>query len=212
MSEEAFRAALDANLWSVIRVTLAALPHLTRNGRIVNITSIGAAVSVPHLLPYSVSKFGALGFSLGLEAELAPRGISVTSVLPGLMRTGSAIHARFRGDAKREFAWFSASAGFPLLSISPEHAAKEIVSATLRRKRFVVLGAPAKALRVAHALFPNLTLAVLRQVNRLLLPPPKGLPGQEPIPGKDLHGAAPAARKPARAPSRRPRARKSRHG
>ena len=211
LSEETFRVALDSNLWSMIRVTLAALPHLSHNGRIVNITSIGAAVSVPHMLPHSVSKFGALGFSLGLEAELSDRGISVTSVLPGLMRTGSVVHARFRGDAPREFAWFSASAGLPILSISAESAAKRIVSASLRRKRFVVLGPAAKALRFAHMMFPNLTLAALRQINRLLLPAPKGLPEQRAIPGNELgakHTAvnerkAPVPRRPRRTPRTR---------
>jgi short-subunit dehydrogenase len=204
MSEEAFRAALDGNLWTTIRVTLAAIPHLTSNGRIVNITSIGAAISVPHLLPYSVSKFGALGFSLGLEAELSGRGISVTSVLPGVMRTGSAIHARFRGDVKREFEWFSASAALPLLAIPAERAAKAIVSASLRRKRFVVLGLPAKVLRIAQALFPNLTLATLRYVGQLL-PRPKGLPEQKAVVGKELKRRSP------RAPLRRQGHRKTGH-
>ena len=69
----------------------AALPHLRKRGggRIVNISSFGGRVAVPHLVPYCASKFALAGLSDSLRAELAQDNIHVTTVCPGMMRTGS---------------------------------------------------------------------------------------------------------------------------
>ena len=84
-----------------------------RCGRIVNIASIGGLIAVPHLAPYSVSKFALVGYSDALRAELAKDGIRVTTVCPGLMRTGSAGHALVKGHHQAEFAWFGALSSLP---------------------------------------------------------------------------------------------------
>ena len=90
-TKEDFVTALDVMFWGTLYPTLAVLPQMRARGRghIVNITSIGDLVSVPHLLPYTCAKFAAVGLSEGLRAELGPVGIRVTTVVPGLMRTGS---------------------------------------------------------------------------------------------------------------------------
>jgi short-subunit dehydrogenase len=163
-----FQRFLDANLMGMIRVTLGFLPHMKEGSRIVNITSIGAAVAVPHLLPYCVAKFGALGFSLGLDAELAQRKISVTSILPGLMRTGSFVHVKFLGNSQKEFDWFALGSTLPIITISARRAVDLIISAAQERRRFVVLGPQAKVLRHLFQLFPETLLSVMRIVNRLL--------------------------------------------
>ena len=75
---------------------------------------------MPHLLPYSASKFALVGFSEGLRAELAKDGIRVTTVCPGLMRTGSPPNAAFKGRHREEYAWFALSDALPILSISAE--------------------------------------------------------------------------------------------
>ena len=67
-------------------------------GRIVNITSIGGKVAFPHLLPYAAAKFAATGLSEGLHSELKRDGITVTTIVPGLLRTGSYFNALFKGD------------------------------------------------------------------------------------------------------------------
>src|SRR5690625_1488373 len=102
---EDFREQMDSNFYTSLHATLAALPHLRRSpgARIVNITSISGHFAVPHLLPYSAAKFAMVGFSTGLRAELARDGITVTTVTPGLMRTGSPYHASFKGQQEREF-------------------------------------------------------------------------------------------------------------
>ena len=110
-----FEEAMKVNFWSQVYATLSVLPEmrLLPEGRIVNITSIGGKVSVPHLLPYSCSKFAAVAFSEGLRAELGNTGIKVVTVAPGLMRTGSHINADFKGKHSQEFTWFSLSGTNP---------------------------------------------------------------------------------------------------
>ncbi|MEV4443570.1 SDR family oxidoreductase, partial [Streptomyces sp. NPDC049577] len=136
MTEDDFRAAMEIMYFAPLRLTLAALEGMRGNGggRIVNITSIGGRIAAPHLLPYDAAKFAAVGLSEGLRAELAGKGVSVTTVLPGLMRTGSHAAARFSGQAGREYAWFAIAAGMPLLSMDARRAARAIVRAAERRR------------------------------------------------------------------------------
>ena len=106
---------MQINFFAALYCTHAALPHLlTRAGQsncgIVNICSIGGKIPVPHLLPYVAAKFALTGFSEGLHAELRHKGVRVTTVCPGLMRTGGESHAHFTGDVKKEEAWFKLSA------------------------------------------------------------------------------------------------------
>src|SRR5207248_3538573 len=115
-----------------------------RGGRIANVTSIGGKVAVPHLLPYACAKFAAVAYSEGLRAELAGEGIAVTTIVPGLMRTGSFLHASFRGDTEREYALFSLLANAPLASMDAERAARRIVRATRLGEAEVVPTVPAR--------------------------------------------------------------------
>jgi len=165
-----FQQAMSVNFWGIVHTTLAVLPHMRakRAGRIVNITSIGGKVAVPHLLPYECAKFAAVGFSEGLHAELARDGVSITTVVPGLMRTGSHRFALFHGDRRGESLWFSLAARLPGLAMSAERAAKLIVRAAKRRDAEPVIGLPAKLLRVAKELVPGTMLRLLGWINRLL--------------------------------------------
>jgi short-subunit dehydrogenase len=134
----------------------------------VNITSIGGKLGIPHLLPYSASKFAAVGFSQGLRAEVAADGIKVVTVCPGLMRTGSPRNAIFRGRHRSEYAWFSISDALPGLSISAEEAARRILAACRRGDAEVLFPLPAKLATVVNAMAPGLTAGVLAAVDRLL--------------------------------------------
>jgi NAD(P)-dependent dehydrogenase (short-subunit alcohol dehydrogenase family) len=170
MDIDDFRRAMDTNFWGTVYATMAVLPEMRRRkeGRIVNITSIGAEVAMPHLLPYDCAKFAALGFSEGMHAELAADGIVVTTVIPGLMRTGGHRHAFFKGQHEHEYTWFTAGEHFPLLSMSPTRAAKRIVEACRRGEAIVTLTWQAKLLRVAHAVLPGFTDDLLGIVHRVL--------------------------------------------
>jgi short-subunit dehydrogenase len=176
MSLADYQEAMATNFWGMLYPTLAVLPEMRerKTGRIVNITSIGGKLGIPHLLPYSASKFAAVGFSQGLRAELAGEGIKVVTVVPGLMRTGSPRNAIFRGQHRSEYAWFSISDALPGLSISAERAARRIVEACRRGDAEVLFPVTARVAAVASALAPGLTADLLGVVDRLL--PEAGAP------------------------------------
>lgn len=186
-----FESTMDVIYWGVVYPTLAVLPAMRArgNGHIVNVTSVGGRVSVPHLLPYSGAKFAAVGFSEGLRAELAGTGVKVTTILPGLMRTGSYYNAFFKGQASKEYAWFSLGGGLPLLTISAENAARQIVEAIRYGESERTLGLPAQLLARLHGLFPGATSDLLGLAGRLIQPgsgprtdPVKGIVAEEQLP------------------------------
>jgi short-subunit dehydrogenase len=170
MSLTDYEAAMATNFWGMLYPTLAVLPGMRhrKNGRIVNITSIGGKLGIPHLLPYSASKFAALGFSQGLRTEVAADGVKVVTVVPGLMRTGSPRNAVFRGQHRSEYAWFSISGALPGLSISAERAARKIADACARGDSEVLFPVTARLAAVANAVAPGVTTSLLSVVDRLL--------------------------------------------
>ncbi len=178
VGREQFETAMNIMAWGPINVALAVLPAMRarRSGRIGVISSVGGLIAVPHLLPYSTAKFAALGFSRGLRAELAGTGVSVTTVAPGLMRTGSHLRARFVGRHGAEYAWFSAAASLPGLSMNAERAAAAIVDSVLAGRAVVVLTGLAKIGMWVNGLFPNLTALALGVAARLLPKAPDPAP------------------------------------
>ncbi len=172
---EDFEEAMDVIFWGAVNPSLAVLPRMLEQGegRIVNITSIGGRVSVPHLLPYNCAKFALVGFSEGLRSELAREGVCVITIVPGLMRTGSHVNAFFKGQHRAEYTWFSLGATLPITSMSARRAARTIVSAVRRGRQDLVLTPQAKLLALFHGIFPGVTSGVLALVNRLL-PGPGG--------------------------------------
>jgi NAD(P)-dependent dehydrogenase (short-subunit alcohol dehydrogenase family) len=176
MGDADFERAMDTHFWAALHCVQAVLPDMVARGagRIVNITSIGGKLAVPHLLPYSASKFALVGLSEGLAAELAKRHVGVTTVVPGLMRTGSALRARFRGRHRAEYAWFATTASSQLTSMQAERAARRIIRAIRHGEPEVVLSVQAKLAAIAAAIAPSLVQRGLAIVNRLL-PEPGGI-------------------------------------
>jgi short-subunit dehydrogenase len=168
-----FENAMALHFFAPLRLTLAVLPEMRarRSGRIVNISSIGGLVAMPHLLPYVASKFALTGLSEGTRAELAEDGVLVTTVCPGLMRTGSAIHAHLRGQADAEQGWFGFAANTRLATMSAERAARKIVAACRRGRPFLVLSLKARALLALHGLAPNMLDRLLGRASRFLPSP-----------------------------------------
>jgi NAD(P)-dependent dehydrogenase (short-subunit alcohol dehydrogenase family) len=140
-----FHDAMNINFWGAVHCTLAILPQMLsrRSGRIVNITSIGGVFSVPHLLPYSCSKFALVGFSHGIHSELKGKGVAVTTVIPGLMRTGSHLNAYFKGDTTVESSQFGILASTPGITVPAARAARRIVNAARRKDAQLIVGWPA---------------------------------------------------------------------
>lgn len=169
-TEELFEQAISSMVLGPINLTLSVLPFMRqrRTGHIGTVSSIGGAIAVPHLLPYSVAKFGSRGFSEGLTSELAGTGITATTIMPGLMRTGSHQRAQFIGERDKEYAWFAPSASLPGISMNADKAAQRIVSGTLAGKSHIILTPFAKAGLLVHGLSPQVMVKTMGVVARLL--------------------------------------------
>lgn len=170
---EDFHDVMDTNFFSGVHCALAVVPQMLarRRGTIVNIASIGGKVAVPHMLPYTASKFAAVGFSHGLTAELRLKGIHVLTVCPGLMRTGSHVAAQFSGDAAREYRWFSLAANLPGISISAQNAARRIVLGVLLGETEIAITPQAIAASRLSGLAPEAVTLAMGLVNRMLPKP-----------------------------------------
>ena len=179
---EAFERAMQVNFFAALYTSYAALPHMMaqhrvggRRASIVNIASIGGKLAVPHMLPYSAAKFALVGFSEGLHAEVRGEGVRVTTVCPGLMRTGGEAHAIFLGDKQREQAWFDFAAKTPGIAATAEYAANRIFAAQQAGRAELTITPQAWLAARFAGLAPETTQWLNSAVNDLALP---AAPGQ----------------------------------
>jgi short-subunit dehydrogenase len=186
-----FEEAMNTNFYGALHTTMAVLPQMLarHNGGIVNIASIGGKVAFPHLLPYVASKFAMTGWSQGLRAELAGKGIRVTTVTPGIMRTGSHIQAHYSGNAEEEYRWFGGAASLPITASNARSAARKVIRALVRGTAEISVGLDAIAAARAANLAPELTAKALAVANGLL---PRAARTNRVVPGKALRGSLPA--------------------
>lgn len=193
MTDEDFAAAMRTHLDGPRFFCEEVLPHMKARGegRIVNIASIGGRINLPHALPYCTSKFALVGYSEGLGVEVAKDGIRVTTVCPGMMRTGSPLNATFKGQAEKEFAWFATSDVVPVASIASDEAADRILDACARGKRELIFPTVAKLAVTAHDLFRGTSLAAISLLGRLM--PSPGGEGPRPRLGYEVESLAPKA-------------------
>jgi NAD(P)-dependent dehydrogenase (short-subunit alcohol dehydrogenase family) len=183
MTATEFEEAMAIHFRAPLLCAQQVLPDMRRRrqGRIVNISSIGGRIALPHLAPYCASKFALVGLSKSMRAELTKDGIYVTTVCPGLMRTGSPRHGMFKGHHRAEYAWFSISGALPLVSINADRAARQILSACKYGRADVTLSLPAKLVVAIDAVVPELTADVTAIAARLL-PTAEGA-GRTAVPG-----------------------------
>jgi NAD(P)-dependent dehydrogenase (short-subunit alcohol dehydrogenase family) len=184
-----FEDAMNTHFWGPLYMVAAALPQMRKQGegRIVNITSVGGRIAVPHLVPYSASKFALVGLSDGLRYELAHENILVTTVCPGLMRTGSPVNAMFKGQRPQEYALFAISDSLPLSSINAQRAARQIVDACRRGDAELVITLQAKLAILARTAAPELFADLMSLTTRLLPGPVAG--GDVAKPGTESESA-----------------------
>jgi NAD(P)-dependent dehydrogenase (short-subunit alcohol dehydrogenase family) len=174
----AYRRAMATNFFAALHTTHAALPHLLRHNpvhgdaAIVNIASIGGKFAMPHMLPYVASKFALVGFSEGLHAELRHKGVRVTTVCPGLMRTGGEAHAEYTGQTKKEQRWFNLAARTPILTASVRYAANRIYNAVAAGRAEITITPQAWLLARAAGIAPSTAQYLASLTNQLLLPEP----------------------------------------
>lgn len=170
MIQEDYEDAMRTHFWGPLHATLAVLPEMRKRGRgrIVNISSLGGKIAAPHMLPYVASKFALVGLSEGMRTELLQEGITVTTVCPGLMRTGSPYNVFFKGRHRAEANWFILADSLPVLSMSVESAASMILFATRLGRAEVTPGIVANIASRIHGMFPGMTQDALGLVNRML--------------------------------------------
>ena len=178
MHHEDFENAMATHFWGPLHLILELVPVMRRRGfgRIVNISSIGGRMAVPHLAPYCASKFALTGLSDAVRAELAPHGIRVTTVAPGLMRTGSPMNAQMKGQHEAEYAWFAVASSVPGLTISAERAADQILTACAYGDPELTITLQARAAAMLNEVAPG-CLARAMMVAAKLLPGPAGPEG-----------------------------------
>jgi NAD(P)-dependent dehydrogenase (short-subunit alcohol dehydrogenase family) len=169
-TQKDFEDAMKIHFWAPYYTMQAVLPEMRnrRSGRIVNVSSIGGRVAVPHLAPYCASKFALRGLSGALRNELVKENIYITTAFPGLMRTGSHINALFKGNNETEFALFSIMNGLPVSSINAERAARKIIDASVRGSAEVVVSVQAKIADALQSLAPELMSDIMTLTDRLL--------------------------------------------
>ena len=171
-----YRDAIETNFLGAVYAIEAVRPSMQarRSGRIVNITSLGGKVGIPHMLPYCASKYALIGYSSALRAELKRDGIGVVSIVPGLMRTGSPPHATFAGQPRKEYVTFALTDSLPFLSVDVKYAARLIVDACERGTAEKIVGWQAKLAIAAATVTPRAVENVLGLVNRFLPGPGTG--------------------------------------
>jgi len=176
---EDFEESLATHFWGPLFAIRAALPIMRRQGggRIVNIASIGGRIAVPHLSPYCAGKFALVGLSETLHAELKKDNISVTTVTPGLMRTGSHRNVVVRGQRRNEARWFGLASATSASSMSADRAARQILAAVRDRRARVTPGIQARVGELANTLAPELVAAVMAMVTSTVLPGPTAADG-----------------------------------
>lgn len=173
-TQKDFEDSLAVHFWGPFYTMQAAIPKMRARGagRIVNISSIGGKIAVPHLAPYCAGKFALAGLSNAMRVELAKDNIFVTTVCPGLMRTGSHINALFKGRNELEYALFSISNALPFTSVSAEKAAGEIIEACRRGDAEAVISVQAQTAVKLNTLLPELVAETSALINQVL--PGKG--------------------------------------
>ncbi len=170
MTTADFENAMATHFWGPLHLMFEAVPSMRRRrfGRIVNIASVGGRIAVPHLAPYSASKFALVGLSDGVRTELAQYGIRVTTVSPGLLRTGSPVNAEVKGQHDEEYAWFLTADSLPGLSADADRAARQIVDACRHGDAELTISMPARVAMIVNNLAPALVARMMILVNALL--------------------------------------------
>lgn len=185
---EEYDESIDIMLRGPINVVSAVLPGMRkrRRGRIGIVTSIAGIIPVPHLVPYSAAKYGAVGFARALTEELTGSGVSVSTIIPGLMRTGGHWHADYIGQPEQEYLWFTALSATPVVSMDAHRAAHIIVRGVLNGRRKIIFTLPARIGDLLYRLSPEVVGVVIGATGQLL---PR--PGNQQAPGYRAAATAP---------------------
>ena len=102
-----------------------------------------------------------------MTAALKKENIQVTTVYPGLMRTGSPRNVAVKGNYEHEYRWFKISDSLPGISVSAETAAAQILRACRRGAATLTVSLPAKLASALHGLAPGFVIRTNSLFNKL---------------------------------------------
>lgn len=156
------RKIMEVNFFASVSLAEAILPLMTDNGggRIAVTTSIAGRFGFPLRCAYSASKHALYGFFETLRAENHDKGISITFVCPGRVRTNISFNALDKGGVRHGKMDPGQEGG-----ISPEKAARTIVRAIEKRKNEVLVGRSELLMVYVKRFFPNLCTRLARKIN-----------------------------------------------
>jgi NAD(P)-dependent dehydrogenase (short-subunit alcohol dehydrogenase family) len=168
---EDWQRVIGVNLLGVAYGVQAFVPRMLEQGRratVVNTASMAGLIAAPQMAPYSASKFGVVGLSESLHAELAPRGIHVCAICPGIIDTAITRTAIMRGEpaSRRQ----QAIDFYGKRGASPDQVAEAVVVAVRKRK----LIQPVPSMQVTplwmlKRLAPRLSQLVARNLPKLVM-------------------------------------------
>jgi NAD(P)-dependent dehydrogenase (short-subunit alcohol dehydrogenase family) len=153
LRSEELRYLFEVNLAGPLRCVQAALPHMRRGGRVINVSSVLGKRAVPKVGGYCATKFALNAISDALRVEVASRGITVTSVYPGTTRTAFRENSRRTKDEER---------GWRPKGVTPERVAERIAYAAEKGGRDVYVTLQDRLFVAGAALAPSLFDLVLR--------------------------------------------------
>ncbi len=158
---EVDRRLLEVNFFGTVALTKALLPAMldASGGRFVVVTSLVGKIGTPKRSSYAASKHALHGFFDSLRAELWERGIRVTLVCPGFIRTDLPLHA-LTGDGSPQGTMDRAQLeGYP-----PERCAEKILAAVERDREEVLIGGKERFAVPLKRFFPTLFSRLIRRV------------------------------------------------
>lgn len=160
ISDEAVDSMIDLNCRSLVDMTRATLPYMSRGSHIVQVASAAAFTPLPHMNVYAASKAFVLRYTRALRWELHGTGITATALCPTWVETGFEKVARASGG------------GNDVRHLLGAQKASTVVSRALTANRLhmaVVTASPqACALRVIGKIVPNcITMAGWELIRRL---------------------------------------------
>ena len=149
---DAIERVLNVNLYGVIYMTKAFLPHLLKRpeAHIVNVSSMGGFFPVPGQSLYGASKAGVKLLTEGLYSELIDTNVRVTTVFPGAIATNISQNS---GVTIQAPASAESSQSFP--TTSAEDAAQIIIDGMERDAFQVYVGRDAKIMNLLYRLSPK---------------------------------------------------------
>lgn len=160
---------LGINLWGVIHGCHYFIPAMVKRGQgghVVNVSSVLGYFGAPNVLGYSTSKFAVLGLSESLRAELAHHKIAVSTICPGIIKTGIIQKSRFAGAKDENQMRDKVDSLYRRRNYGPEKVADAIVSAIEKEREVIPVSPEAWALYFVKRFVPGMAGAIGRVITK----------------------------------------------